>query len=55
MADAPATVTIAVSVPTGTTTTAGQPGITTTVYEVPAGVLDDVLDQLAPHRKATSR
>ncbi|WP_251153717.1 hypothetical protein [Cellulosimicrobium sp. Marseille-Q4280] len=52
MADQP--VPIAISVPTGTTTD-GQPDITTTVYEVPMGVLADVLDQLAPHRKASTR
>jgi hypothetical protein len=46
---------IAVSVPTGTTIPGGQPDICTTVYEVPAGALADVLNALEPHRKATSR
>lgn len=53
MGDAP--VLIAVSVPTGATAPGGKPDIRTTVYEVPAGALADVLDALEPHRKATSR
>lgn len=55
MGDTCSSVTIAISVPTGTTTDTGQPDVATAVYEVPTGLLDDVLAQLAPHRKAMSR
>ena len=55
MGEVPAPVAIAISVPTGTTTAAGQPGIRTSVYDVPAVLLADVLAQLEPHRKASSR